>query len=274
MTAREKRDRLREILSGYGSVAVAFSGGTDSAFLLQAAHEALGERAVAVTAVSALLPARERGEADAFCRERGIRRIIFDPREMEIPGFSANPEDRCYICKKALFSRIFEIARENGLAVVAEGSNTDDEGDYRPGLAALAELGAKSPLREAGFSKAEIRALSKEMGLPTWDKPSAACLASRIPYGEEITEEKLVRIDRAEQLLFDLGFREVRVRVHGDDLARIEVFPAETERLWEEETRRQVYDGLRALGFIYVSADLFGYRTGSLNERRNRCVPV
>ena len=264
-TIEEKWDMLLEILRGYRSAAVAFSGGTDSTFLLRAAKEALGEKMAAVTVISGLFPGRERKEAEEFCRQEGIRHVLCPVEELEIEGFRENPRNRCYLCKREIFGRIRKLAEEQGLACVAEGSNMDDLGDYRPGLQAIEELGIRSPLREAGLYKAEIRQLSREMELPTWDKPSYACLASRFVYGETITEEKLRMVDRGEQLLLDLGFHQMRVRIHGD-MARIEVLPEEFPRLMEEKTRTKVVRELKSYGFSYVTMDLQGYRTGSMNE--------
>lgn len=261
----EKFNDLKQKLLGMGNVAVAFSSGVDSTFLLKAAHEVLGDRAIAVTISSRLFPDRELQDAKSFCRREGIKQIIVDVEELEIAGFRENPKDRCYLCKKALFTRIRQEAAARGIDEVAEGSNLDDTGDYRPGLTAVAELGIRSPLREAGLRKAEIRALSKELGLPTWDKPSFACLASRFVYGETISEEKLRMVDRAEQLLFDLGFRQLRVRIHGT-MARIEVLPEDFPKLISEEIRQRVSSELKRLGFSYVAMDLQGYRTGSMNE--------
>lgn len=263
MTIQEKYKNLQDDLSSLGSVVVAFSGGVDSTFLLQAAHEALGDRVVAVTARSCSFPERELREAAAFCRGRGIAHVITESEELEIEGFRRNPRNRCYLCKRELFEKIWQIARARGLQAVAEGSNLDDEGDYRPGLQAVKELGVHSPLRRAGLHKEEIRQLSRLMGLPTWNKQSFACLSSRFVYGETIDERKLGMVDRAEQLLLDLGFRQVRVRIHGT-IARIEIMPEEFPRLLA--VREQVYTQLKGFGFTYVTMDLQGYRTGSMNE--------
>ena len=261
----QKMRKLSEYLAGLGSVAVAFSGGVDSTFLLQAAKDVLGDGVIALTAVSDFFPDRERREADAFCRERGIRQIICREEILKVPGVAANPANRCYLCKRALFEMFLAQAKRQGFSHVAEGSNLDDLGDYRPGLQAIAELGILSPLRECGFSKEDIRALSKEMGLPTASKPSYACLASRFAYGEKITGEKLAMVDQAEQLLLDLGFTQMRVRIHGT-LARIEVLPEDFPRLAEPALRREIAEKLKTYGFSYVTADLAGYRTGSMNE--------
>ncbi len=260
----EKLERLKGLIREAGSLAVGFSGGVDSSFLLATAHEVLGEKAIAVTAMDHSVPERELKEAEAFCKERGIRQIVtrFDP--LKIDGYRNNTPDRCYFCKKEIFSEIQKIAAENGIAYAAEGSNTDDLGDYRPGLKAIEELGVKSPLREAGLSKSDIRMLSKAMGLPTWSKPAYACLASRFVYGEEITEEKLRMIDRAEQFLIEQGFLSERVRLHGK-MARIEVPADDIPRLASEEMREAVCTKFREIGFLFVTLDLQGYRTGSMN---------
>jgi uncharacterized protein len=265
MEAIEKEKKLREILRSYGSVAVAFSSGVDSTYLLKVATEELPGKVIAVTATSCSFPKRELREAETFCRENGIPHIVVESEELEIDGFRQNPKNRCYLCKHELFEKILAIAEENGMHAVLEASNMDDNGDYRPGLVAVKELGIKSPLREAGLYKAEIRERSKELGLPTWNKQSFACLASRFVYGETIDEEKLGMVDKAEQLLLDLGIHQLRVRIHGK-LARIEVEPEEFGRLMEEETRTKIYDALKSYGFSYVTLDLKGYRTGSMNE--------
>lgn len=262
--AQEKLHVLQEELRRLGSVMIAFSGGVDSTFLLQVAHLTLGDKALAITARSGVVPKRDLGEAEEFCNKYGIRHLYFDFDELAVPGFAENPPDRCYICKKTLFSNFLRIAKENG-AVLCEGSNMDDLGDYRPGLKALAELDVHSPLRVAQLTKAEIRFLSHELQLPTWNKPSFACLASRFVYGERITAEKLTAVDKAEQLLWELGFKQFRVRVHGN-LARIEVLPEQLAEALSEPKRSEIHSRLHEFGFAYVTLDLLGYRTGSMNE--------
>lgn len=262
--AQEKLAVLQEELRRLGSVMIAFSGGVDSTFLLQVAHLTLGDKALAITARSGVVPKRDLGEAEEFCNKYGIRHLYFDFDELAVPGFAENPPDRCYICKKTLFSNFLRIAKEHG-AVLCEGSNMDDLGDYRPGLKALAELDVHSPLRVAQLTKAEIRFLSHELQLPTWNKPSFACLASRFVYGERITAEKLTAVDKAEQLLWELGFKQFRVRVHGN-LARIEVLPEQLAEALSEPKRSTIHSKLHEFGFAYVTLDLLGYRTGSMNE--------
>lgn len=261
----EKYDRLKDYLASLGSVAVAFSSGVDSTFLLYAAREALGDHAIAVTASSCSFPERELKEAKEYCQKMGIRHFVIKSEELEIEGFSHNPKNRCYLCKHELFEKIGALAKEQGINEIAEGSNLDDNGDYRPGLQAVAELGVKSPLRYIGFTKQEIRELSKYLNIPTWNKQSFACLSSRFPYGDLINEKKLKMVDRAEQLLLDMGFHQLRVRIHGD-VARIELLPDEFPKFMEEKTRLSVYKKFKEYGFSYVTLDVLGYRMGSMNE--------
>lgn len=244
---------------------IAFSGGVDSALLLKAADNILSGNVIAVTAVINSMSDREYGDCIEFCREHGIKHIICKVNELEIEGFADNPKNRCYLCKRALLKKIISEAQKHGFECVAEGSNVDDLSDYRPGMAAVKELKVISPLQDAGFTKGDIRKLSKELGLKTWNKPSFACLSSRIPYGEAITIKKLEMIKAAEAFLFERGYNQVRIRVH-NNLARIELLSEDIERAAAEDERKHIYDYLKQLGFIYVTIDLLGYRTGSMNE--------
>jgi pyridinium-3,5-biscarboxylic acid mononucleotide sulfurtransferase len=265
METEDKLSKLKEHLKELESVAVAYSGGVDSTFLLKVAQDVLGDNVIAVTAQSSTYPEREFKEAADFVQKTGIRHVVIMSEELDIEGFADNPTDRCYFCKRELLAKVIAVAQRNNIRHVAEGSNVDDLGDYRPGMQAVKELGVFSPLREAGLSKEEIRILSQEMGLPTWDKPAFACLASRLPYGQKITKDKLNIIDQAEQYLLDLGFRQVRVRHHGD-VARIEIAATERNKFFDTALMDRIYEKFQQLGFMYTALDLKGYRTGSMNE--------
>jgi uncharacterized protein len=260
----EKYRRLLEFIAAQGSAAVAFSGGVDSSFLCHAAAVALGKKALAVTIVSPMLPKTEIDCAAAIARRVGIEHVLVEEAEID-DEVAANPQDRCYFCKKIEFGVILKAARERGVNTVLDGSNMDDLGDYRPGLKALEELGIQSPLREAGLHKAEIRELSRRFDLPTWDKPAFACLASRIPYGERIDREKLARVEKAEEFLRSFGFRQFRVRSH-ENLARIEVAPEERRLFFDEKVLDRISRSLKSCGFLYVAFELEGYVMGSMNR--------
>lgn len=265
MLLDEKLELLKHIIRKKGSAAVAFSGGVDSTFLIRVAKEVLGDKLIAVTASSSTYPERELNEAIKYAKDFGVKHIIISSEELDIEGFASNPKNRCYYCKKELFTKVKEVALENGIEYVFDGSNLDDNGDYRPGMLAAKELLVISPLKEAGLTKKDIRDLSKEYGLATWNKPAFACLSSRFPYGNKITLPKLKMIDKAEQFLLDMGIRQVRVRHHGE-IARIEVAPEEREKFFNIEFMDKISSKFKEIGFIYTTLDIAGYRTGSMNE--------
>ena len=259
---RIKESALTERIKAAGKLAVAFSGGVDSTYLLYKAHEVLGDNAVAVTVKSQVITKDEFDRTVSFCEKTGVRQIVLGFDVFAVKEFADNPPDRCYYCKRRIFESVKAAAEGY---VVADGSNVDDTGDYRPGMRAIKELGIISPLKDSALSKIDIRRLSKEAGLATWDHPSAACLASRFAYGGKITEEGLLRVAAAEKFIKDMGFEGIRVRVHGD-LARIEADPSDIELMSYERTRKEISSELKNLGFKYVTMDMDGYRTGSMNE--------
>jgi pyridinium-3,5-biscarboxylic acid mononucleotide sulfurtransferase len=261
----QKYQRLRALLADLGSMLVAYSGGVDSALLLKVASDVLGERAVGVIATSPAYEDEETAEALRTAEAMGTRVVQIETHEMENERYVANGLDRCYHCKHELFTRLVPLARELGMQTIAYGLNEDDLGDFRPGQRAAREFAVRGPLQEAGLGKEEIRAIARYLGVPVWDKPALACYSSRIPYGTPVTIEALQKVGRAERLLHSLGFRQVRVR-HHDTIARIEVGRADFPRLIEDEINRQVVEGFKAIGYAYVTLDLQGYRSGSMNE--------
>jgi len=262
---QDRLERAKALIRGMESALVAFSGGVDSTLLARLCRDVLGDKAAAVTASSETYPSLEFEEAQHLAEDLGLRHMTVETCELEIRGFADNPPDRCYHCKRHLFARLRRMADDLGLKHVADGANADDAGDFRPGLRAARELGVRSPLKEAGLTKEEVRAVSRHLGLPTWNKPSYACLASRFPYGQEITRPALKMVDRAEEFLRALGLGQLRVRHHGD-IARIEVGADDIEHLAAPDLRRKITKRLKGLGYAYVTLDLQGYRTGSMNE--------
>ncbi len=261
----EKRDTLLTLLRSFGSCAVAFSGGLDSAVLAKAAQLALGEKAVAATGASESLAVGELDEAREVARTIGIRHEVIETGELSIPAYQENTANRCYHCKTELFTRVEELAKKLNVAVVADGSNRDDHGEHRPGIQAAKDQKVRSPLAECGFTKNELRALAEHWQIPIWDKPATPCLSSRIAYGEKVTPERLAMVDQAERFLRERGFQPLRVRYHKGDVARVEVAPDAVARFTADPFRREVVEKLKSLGFKYVSLDLEGFRSGSLN---------
>jgi pyridinium-3,5-biscarboxylic acid mononucleotide sulfurtransferase len=269
---KTKFDRLQAELRKMEHVLVAFSGGVDSTLLLRVASDVLQDRVLAVTALSDTTPDHEKQDAETLAKSMGVRHLLVQSQEMSLPSFVANPPDKCYICKKSRFGDLMEVASGHGIPWVVDGQNKDDDEDYRPGALAAKELGVRSPLREVGLTKSDIRSISKALGLPTWNKPAYACLASRIPYGHAITSEKLKQVDAGESFLRELDITEqVRIR-HAGDTARIEVEPESIGRFMDQDVRVKVVSRLRALGFKFVALDLEGYHMGSLNRSLDTSV--
>jgi len=264
-----KLESLKSMLSKMGSVLIAYSGGVDSTFLLKVASSVLGDRVIAVTASSATYPPRELREAKNNAKMLGVKHVVINTNELDDENFASNPPERCYYCKSELFSKLVELAKQYELNYVADGSNYDDLNDFRPGMKAASQFGVRSPLKEAMLTKEEIRTLSKEMNLPTWDKPPQPCLSTRFPYGAKITREKLSRVELAEEFLMGFRVKQLRVRVHGD-IARIEV-PREDMRIFlDEDISKEIVDRFKALGYTYITLDIQGYRMGSMNEPLKR----
>jgi uncharacterized protein len=265
MELQQKFEKLKQILKEVDSGAVAYSGGVDSTFLIKVAYDVLGDKVIAVTATSSTYPIREYNEAKKYIKEFGAKHITIESEELEIEGFAKNPVNRCYFCKTELFTKVRAEANKFGFKNIMDGSNFDDTSDFRPGMKAAKEQGVISPLKMAELTKKDIRELSKQLNIPTWNKPAFACLSSRFPYGKEITVAKLTMVDKAEQFLMDMGFKQLRVR-HHDEIARIEVDPDERVRFFDLEIMDKIGNEFKKIGFKYVTLDIIGYRTGSMNE--------
>ncbi len=262
---QKKYDHLNKDVIETGKVAVAFSGGVDITFLLKVCVLLLGDNALAVTAQSSTYPVRELEQSKELSKQIGGKQIIIESEELDVPGFSDNPPNRCFLCKSELFSKVISIAKEHGIESVFDGTNADDAGDFRPGRVAARKFRIRSPLEEAGLTKQDIRELSRELGLPTWDKPAFACLSSRFPYHTKISRPALLKVEKAEDVLWNLGLREFRVR-HHDTVARIELGLKEMKLFWAEDVREKIVTEFKSIGYTYVTLDLEGYRTGSMNE--------
>ena len=269
MDTEEKLRKLRDNIKALESVVVAFSGGVDSSLVAKVCYDVLGDKALAITARSETYPAYEYEEAQNIAKEIGIRHMTIDTSELGIKGFAENPPNRCYFCKSELFGKLKELAKEKGYKNVADGANLDDTGEYRPGLDAAKELEVRSPLKESGLRKADIREISKYLKLPNWNKPSYACMSSRFPYGQSITEEKLTIVAAAENYLRSIGLKQFRVR-HHDTIARIEVLPEDIPLLLQDGKRTEIVRKFKEIGYKYITLDMEGYRSGSMNEVLNK----